>query len=134
MTILIFLTHPFVFFFYKFFIVKFRVTLIFSLLLKCTSQNPLSTRLLSLFLSHQTPFYVIDIAYFLVTAVKFDQVFVLKFDQVFVLKFGWVLLCHLSPWSISLICAQIEAYRWFVHCWAIGGAISPFNDHRVLIF
>ena len=40
--------------------------------------------LLSLSLSHQTCFYVIDIACFLVTTIKFDQVFVLKF--------GWVLL------------------------------------------
>ena len=46
--------------FYKLFIVKIVVALVFSIL-------------------SQTRFYVIDIAYFLVTTVKFDQVFVLKF-------------------------------------------------------
>ena len=68
--------------FYKLFIVKIVVALVFSLLLIASSQTPLST--LSLSLSHQTCFYVIDIACFLVTTIKFDQVFVLKF--------GWVLL------------------------------------------
>ena len=63
--------------FYKLFIVKIVVALVFSLLLIASSQTPLST--LSLSLSHQTCFYVIDIACFLVTTIKFDQVFVLKF-------------------------------------------------------